>query len=65
MSSHGKLLQYADDTALICTSSTVDQVYEFLSQDLSYLLVCIKQSKMQLNIRESSVMWFKPRLQIL
>jgi len=58
----GRLLQYADNTALIiCTGSSVDEVYKYLSQYLSNLLIWIKQSKMQLNIRKSSAMWFKPR----
>ena len=41
---HGRLLQYA--TALICTGSSVDEVYKYLSQYLSNLLIWIKQSKM-------------------
>ena len=55
---HGKLLQYADDTALICTGPSLEIVRECLSQDLSHLLSWIKQSKMRFNTKKSSVMWF-------
>ena len=61
MSSHGKLLQYADDTVLICTGPSLEIVRECLSQDLSHLLSWIKQSKMRFNTKKSSVMWFQPR----
>ena len=55
----GTLLQYADDTALICSGSTLDVVHQCLSDDLSCLLSWVKQSKMQLNIEKSSIMWFQ------
>jgi len=48
---HGKLLQYADDTALICIGLSIDK----LVSRLSHLLLCIKQSKMQLNSEKSSL----------
>ena len=55
----GTLLQYADDTALICSGSTLDVVHQCLSDDLSCLLSWVRQSKMQLNIEKSSIMWFR------
>ena len=57
----GTLLQYANDTALICSGSTLDVVHQCLSDDLSCLLSWVKQSKMQLNIEKSSIMWFRNR----
>ena len=58
---HGKLLQYADDTALICSGVDQDVVHQYLSEDLKHLDVWIRQSKMQLNTDKSSVMWFRPQ----
>ena len=52
----GTLLQYADDTALICSGSTLDVVHQCLSDNLSCLLSWVKQSKMQLNIEKSRIM---------
>ena len=46
------LLQYADDTALICSGSTLDVVHQCLSDDLSCLLSWVRQSKMPLNIEK-------------
>ena len=57
----GSLLQYADDTALICAGSTLSVVHQQLCDDLSRLLSWVNQSKMQLNIEKSSIMWFRPR----
>jgi len=59
---HGKLLQYADDTALICSGTSVDDVHKCLTEDLQSLCLWIKQSKMKLNIAKSSVMWFTPKV---
>ena len=53
---HGKLLQFADDTTLICSGPDVDTVREQLSHDLSLLSSWISFSKMRLNIGKSSVM---------
>jgi len=48
----GSLLQYADNTALMCSGLTLNMhmVHQQLSDDLSHLLSWVKQSKMQLNI---------------
>lgn len=58
---HGQLLQYADDTALLCSGPTPEDVHRLLSEDLLCLTHWISQSKMRLNIEKSSVMWFRPR----
>ena len=60
---YGKLLQYADDTALtrICSGINQDIAHQHLSEDLKQLARWIKQSKMRLNADKSSVMWFRPQ----
>ena len=59
---HGWLLQYADDTALLCSGANPrDVVHRMLSEDLLCLTRWISQSKMWLNLEKSSVMWFRPR----
>ena len=59
---YGKLLQFADETTLICSGPDVDTVKEQLSHDLSLLSSWISAfSKMRLNIGISSVMWFTPK----
>jgi len=55
---HGKLLQYADYTALICSGTSTEEVHRCLSADLQSLSSWITQSKIKLNITKSSVMWF-------
>ena len=55
---HGKLLQYADDTALICSGTDFAEVHRCLTEDLHSLSTWLTQSKMKLNIAKSSVMWF-------
>ena len=58
---NGKLLQYADDTTLICTGDDCCEVHNHLTTDLQYISNWITSSKMQLNIAKSSVMWFMPK----
>lgn len=53
---NGKLLQYTDDTALICTGDDYCEVYNHLTTDLQYISNWITSSKMKLNIAKSSVM---------
>ena len=50
---HGKILQYADDTALICSGVDFPEVHQHLSEDLQSLYSWITQSKMKLNIAKS------------
>ena len=58
---NGKLLQYADDTALICTGGDCYKVHNHLTTDLEYIFNWISSSRMQLNIAKSRVMWFLPK----
>ena len=58
---YGRLLQFADDTTLICTGGNRDEVQWKLEHDLRLLLDWIHSSKMKLNITKSSLMWFKPK----
>ena len=55
---HGCLLQFADDTCLICAGDTSDIVAKTLQDDLTTLSGWVTESKMQLNIKKSSIMWF-------
>ena len=52
---HGCLLQFADDTCLICAGDTSDIVAKILQDDLTTLSGWVTESKMQLNIKKS---WF-------
>ena len=54
----GPLLQFADDICLVCCG---DRVSKMLSDDLSSLSSWIAASRMQVNVRKSSVMWFRIR----
>jgi len=54
----GKLLQFADDTTLICSGPDVDTANRQSSHDLSLLSSWILSSRMKLNINKSSVRWF-------
>ena len=54
----GLLLQYADDTTLICSGSTPDVVATTVSIQLSYIQSWIDRSRMKLNFTKSCVLWF-------
>ena len=54
----GLLLQYADDTTLICSGSTPDIVTTTVSIQLSYIQSWINRSRMKLNFTKSCVLWF-------
>ena len=56
--SHGCLLQFADDTCLICSGDSADAVAKMLQDDLCDLSQWITISKMKLNLKQSNVMWF-------
>ena len=47
---HGWLLQYADDTALLCLGATPGDVHWLLSEDLLRLTYWISWSKIRLNM---------------
>ena len=59
---HGCLLQFADDTCLICTcaGNSPGAVASLLQDDLSVLSNWVVHvlSKMKLNLNKSNVMWF-------
>ena len=55
---NGSLLQFADDTYLICYGNDQTQIEDFLSIDLDSLTRWIATSKMQVNVEKSCVMWF-------
>ena len=55
---NGSLLQFADDTCLICYGDDYTQVRDFLSSDLDSLARWIATSKMQVNVKKSHMMWF-------
>ena len=54
----GLLLQYADDTTLICSGFTPDIVATTVSIQLSHIQSWIDRSRMKLNFTKSCVMWF-------
>ena len=54
----GLLLQYADDTTLICNGSSPDIVATMMSTQLSRIQSWIDRSRMKLNFTKSSVLWF-------
>ena len=55
---HGCLLQFADDTCLICAGNSPGVVARPLQDDLSVLSNWVALSKMKLNFNKSNVMWF-------
>ena len=54
----GLLLQYADDTTLICSSSTPDIIATTVSIQLSHIQSWIDRSRMKLKFTKSCVLWF-------
>ena len=55
---HGELLQFADDTCLICCGESHIKTSVLLTEDLISLSQWIVASHMQVNIDKSSIMWF-------
>ena len=55
---HGMLLQFTDDTCLICCGDSFEHVQSMLCDDLTQLSRWITSSKMKFNMTKSSVMWF-------
>ena len=62
--SHSCLLQFVNDMCLICSVDSADAVAHMLQEDICVLSQWIMSSKMKLNLKKSSVMWFsiKPPL---
>ena len=58
---YGRLLQFADDTTLICSGDAHDEVQLQLEYDLGLLLSWPNSSKMKLNIAKSILMWFRSK----
>ena len=56
----GLLLQYADDTTLICSAPTIEDVVTKMHCQLMLISQWTTASKMRLNLSKSSVMWFSP-----
>ena len=54
------LLQYTDDTTLICSAPTVEDVVSKMHCQLTLISQWTLASKMRLNLSKSSVMWFSP-----
>ena len=57
----GLLVQYADDTTLVCSGSTPSAAAAVLNSQLKLVHNWIRNSKMSLNYSKSSVMWFKTK----
>ena len=57
--SQGLLLQYADDTALICGGPTPTEAGAVINSQLMLIQKWIVASKMRLNFSKSTVMWFR------
>ena len=56
--SNSCLLQFADDTCLVCSAKSPTVVVKLLQDDLDALSQWIVLSKMRLNLKKSSVLWF-------
>ena len=56
---HGTLLQFADDTAIICSGGDCHDVHRQISEDLLAVSKWIVSGKVKLNIHKSSVMWYR------
>jgi len=57
--SEGLLLQYADDTTLICSGPTPEAAANTINARLKLLNQWATDSRMKLNYSKSTVMWFK------
>ena len=55
---HGILVQFADDTCLICCGDNRSSVSQMLCEDLCQLHSWVEESRMSFNVQESNVMWF-------
>ena len=57
----GGLVQFADDTCIICSGKTRKEVSEMLCSDLCSLSSWIRDSHMEINVKKSNIMWFSVR----
>jgi len=57
----GLLVQYADDTTLVCSGFTPSAAAAVLNLQLKLVHNWIRNSKMSLNYSKSSIMWFKTK----
>jgi len=55
---HGILVQFADDTCLMCYGDDHSSVSQKLYEDLCSLHLWVQDSQMGFNIGKSNVMWF-------
>ena len=55
----GLLLQYVDDTTVICSDVDPTAVQMIMCSQLSLIQCWVLQSKMRINFKKSSVMWFR------
>ena len=62
---NGVLLQYADDTTLVCSGTSPLVASEVTNQQLQLVYDWIVSNKMQLNFWKSKVMWFSASLKKL
>ena len=53
---NGDLVQFADDTCIICSGRTHKEVSEMLCNDLCSLSSWIRNSHMEVNVKKSNVM---------
>jgi len=60
---NGILVQFADDTCLICCGEDHNSVSQMLGEDLCLLHSWVGDSRMSFNTKKSSVTWFTPRSQ--
>ena len=58
---NGDLVQFADDTCIVCSGRTHKEVSEMLCNDLCSLSSWPRNSHMEVNVKKSNVMWFNVR----
>ena len=56
--SGGVLLQYADDTTLICSAPDTQEVAVLMNSHLRVISKWTEDNRMAFNLSKSSVMWF-------
>ena len=54
----GILLQYADDTTIICAGSSPEVAADLMNQQLTLIHNWLVQHQMSLNTQKSHVLWF-------